>query len=636
MEPYISIVAAARNDDHGGDLLERMQVFINVLSGQVADFGVPVEIVVVEWNPLPKRSRLFEVLDLPRVPSLVYRFIAVPREVHEAWAGPDSRVSFYQMPAKNVGIRRSRGRFVLSTCVDLLYDERLIKMWADRSLETGRYYRATRHDLRAGSVQGRTWVEMLDFCRKNVARQHEGRPNFLPGRRLHTAACGDFTLLSRDDWFRLRGYHELRVFSYHVDSLFLFWAHSQGVGEVCLPWPIYHIEHGKSATNWGRSERERLNRMRAEFGEVLSGGQVREWAAAFYQGETPFSPNGESWGLAGYDLPETTVGDTSADLTLYAVPKPFVGEPARHQRNALRSWAQLKPRPRIVLVGDEQGIEACAREIGADFHSDIARNEHGTPLLSGLFDVIRERQDSRLVGLVNSDIILPPRFAQAIERVRLTLDRFLLIGKRSTVPVEGLIDFDVVEWWSRLVAGLNGHKLDTAGAIDYFVFSADVYDEIPPLAIGRTVWDNWLVGNVVPGTPIVNASPYLFVVHPEHGYGLDGTERKGVIFGGPEAQHNRALCAGQKLHSCNHATWLISKEGIVHPKGKQVVHKPAGDVIVIERRGYVRERPVPAPEPELSRKERYKLVRERRRAKRAKHPPVTLPVTEPVRPRRKR
>ncbi len=36
-------------------------------------------------------------------------------------------------------------------------------------------------------------------------------------QRLHTNACGDFTLLARDDWFRLRGYPEWPIFSWHID-----------------------------------------------------------------------------------------------------------------------------------------------------------------------------------------------------------------------------------------------------------------------------------------------------------------------------------------------------------------------------------------------------------------------------------
>ena len=52
-------------------------------------------------------------------------------------------------------------------------------------------------------------------------------------------------------------------------------------------------------------------------------------------------------------------------VTLCAVPKPFTGETATIQHNALRSWAALEPRPRVVLAGDEDGTEAAAARWGA-------------------------------------------------------------------------------------------------------------------------------------------------------------------------------------------------------------------------------------------------------------------------------
>src|SRR5262249_33856914 len=38
--------------------------------------------------------------------------------------------------------------------------------------------------------------------------------------RLHTNACGDFTLLSRENWFRFAGYPEWVMYSWHIDSVF--------------------------------------------------------------------------------------------------------------------------------------------------------------------------------------------------------------------------------------------------------------------------------------------------------------------------------------------------------------------------------------------------------------------------------
>src|SRR5262245_45449385 len=64
-QPYLSIVATARNDNHGGDLLNRMQAFINGWLAQAKRHRLPSELILVEWNPPADRPRLAEALRWP-------------------------------------------------------------------------------------------------------------------------------------------------------------------------------------------------------------------------------------------------------------------------------------------------------------------------------------------------------------------------------------------------------------------------------------------------------------------------------------------------------------------------------------------------------------------------------------------
>src|SRR5437868_6839668 len=43
-------------------------------------------------------------------------------------------------------------------------------------------------------------------------------------------------------------------------------------------------------------------------------------------------------------------------LTVFATMKHFRGRAAVHQRNAIRSWTLLRPRPEVILFGDEDGV----------------------------------------------------------------------------------------------------------------------------------------------------------------------------------------------------------------------------------------------------------------------------------------
>ena len=58
--------------------------------------------------------------------------------------------------------------------------------------------------------------------------------------------------MAREDWFDLKAYVELELYSFHIDSVLLYAAHYAGLEEVVLPGHMqaYHIEH--SAGSAGR------------------------------------------------------------------------------------------------------------------------------------------------------------------------------------------------------------------------------------------------------------------------------------------------------------------------------------------------------------------------------------------------
>jgi hypothetical protein len=63
--------------------------------------------------------------------------------------------------------------------------------------------------------------------------------------KLNTNACGDFTLLSRQDWCRFRGYPELVVHSMHLDTIFMHQMHTNALqfADAEPPAVAYHMEH---------------------------------------------------------------------------------------------------------------------------------------------------------------------------------------------------------------------------------------------------------------------------------------------------------------------------------------------------------------------------------------------------------
>ena len=78
-KPVLSVVVAARNDNHGGDLLRRMQLFVGCLDTLCERHGLAAELVLVEWNPPADRPPLSAALDWARGPRACgVRIITVP------------------------------------------------------------------------------------------------------------------------------------------------------------------------------------------------------------------------------------------------------------------------------------------------------------------------------------------------------------------------------------------------------------------------------------------------------------------------------------------------------------------------------------------------------------------------------
>jgi hypothetical protein len=133
-EPYITVVVTARNDNHGGNMLRRMQAFLNAWFGQAARYDLPSEVIVVEWNPPADRPKLIDCLELPNdTGPCELRFVDVSGEVHRRFPNPEA-IPLHQMAAKNAGIRRARGKFVLATNLDIVFSGELMRFLAERRL----------------------------------------------------------------------------------------------------------------------------------------------------------------------------------------------------------------------------------------------------------------------------------------------------------------------------------------------------------------------------------------------------------------------------------------------------------------------------------------------------------------------
>ena len=249
-------------------------------------------------------------------------------------------------------------------------------------------------------------------------------------------------------------------------------------------------------------------------------------------------------------------------LTMFGIPKPFEGQFEVIQRNAIQSWTRLSPRCEILLFGDEKGTKEVAAEFGVRHIPRVERNEFGTPLLNSIFGQAEREATQPVLCFLNSDIILMNDFCYAVQQVLADKDQFLLIGRRWNVSVNELLRFED-EWDTALKARLKSHgRLDNNTAIDYFVFRPGLWKAIPPFAIGRPQYDNWLVYQASHSqAPVIDLTAMVTAVHQDHSRahpkGVEGLRR------GPEGQRNLALAGGYtRGHTIWDAKYRLTGRGI--------------------------------------------------------------------------
>ncbi len=233
---------------------------------------------------------------------------------------------------------------------------------------------------------------------------------------------------------------------------------------------------------------------------------------------------------------------TRSLLTILAMPKPFRGHIGMIQRNAIQSWAQLVPRPEIFLFGEEEGTAEIAAELQLNHLRDIKRNDLGTPLLNDLLQRAREVARTPLLSYVNSDIILLQEFHDAAASLHANLSKFLGVAYRWEIDLRTELNFDGAPHLNlgSLPSGAPGHHT----AIDAFVFTPDMYLEVPPLAIGRAWFDQWLIKDARSHKiPVVDVTRVARAIHQHHDYAHISGGQQGA-YAGEEARRNLELYGG--------------------------------------------------------------------------------------------
>lgn len=346
--PYLSIVITGRNDNYGGDFNDRLQGTVQWLAHWIEQYKIFTELLFINYNPIAENRRMEEQIDWPKDKHFFKtRIISVPSDIHEKFVDPTIRktIPLFEFIAKNIGIRRAKGQFILCTNADILFSEKVFERLAKQDLEKGCLYRCSRLDFKTIEnklkendnwdlaeekikknvfkffLQGGTFdlkfssklesrIKILEFL--NAQRKRYYRiiakvpfihyvpylPKMFPEELFvfdyHCNASGDFALMDRNSWLDGGCYPENTWISTHTDSLHLINVAVLNIRIKVWPYFVYHRDHERrfDFSKKNRDMEKMYQRLLEDTQKMLLHGK-------------PISKYNTDWGLKGIELPET-------------------------------------------------------------------------------------------------------------------------------------------------------------------------------------------------------------------------------------------------------------------------------------------------------------------------------------------
>ncbi|MBI4394952.1 MAG: hypothetical protein HY583_02030 [Candidatus Omnitrophica bacterium] len=273
----LSVVISGRNDSYAVNFRERALTAIERNQAEARKRNLDIEWIFVEWNPLNQDYLSYEL-----ALKGFHCYVVNPR-IHDRTISPivSHRMSFMQFFAKNVGVRRAAGDWILVTNADCVFDEQIWNRIETMDLHPEILYRAERFDVPVSRLGA-----SFEVMRKNVTLHHK-----LNHRRHFSQAAGDFLLFSSKHRV---GFDEGIKFSdVHVDSRFCYnWSAMMSSGNIWnhrffkLVGRVFKADHPLTFAKAGQKE--------------LYPKGLTDWACFLKtsEGEALYE-NEEKWGLMG-------------------------------------------------------------------------------------------------------------------------------------------------------------------------------------------------------------------------------------------------------------------------------------------------------------------------------------------------
>ena len=245
----LSAVVITRNDNYGGNLNDRATYCLNSL---VNTFD---EVILVDWNSPDNKPQLWDIQDKIDLKGNLKHIVITP-EIASMLTNNDPQAQVCcETLARNIGIRRATGDYIVSTNIDVIAPRRdQLEKTINNDLNTNTFYTISRRHIEWKDIEGfhggerkyDDWEELRNHLIEN-SEERKYEEKVVDGDDYSIVnCCGDFQLAHRDIWSEIRGFEEELIYVLYSDTNVQKKAVKHGFELKAIYSPaLFHIYHGK-------------------------------------------------------------------------------------------------------------------------------------------------------------------------------------------------------------------------------------------------------------------------------------------------------------------------------------------------------------------------------------------------------
>lgn len=243
----ISAVVVGRNDNYGGHLAERATYSFN------SAIDTYDEVFYIDWNS-DTHSLFYDIKDNLNFKGNFKHIVISPENASILTNGDPYAQKVCEVLARNIGLVRAEGDYLLSTNIDIIHPNREELEQVLRADNQRTFYTISRRHtdwdqirkFHGGDLNYGDWKALRDYLIENSEERHFDEKTVSGDDYSLINCCGDYQIAHREVWHGIRGMEEALIYSLYADTNVQKKAVMHGYDLKAIYNPaLFHIEHGR-------------------------------------------------------------------------------------------------------------------------------------------------------------------------------------------------------------------------------------------------------------------------------------------------------------------------------------------------------------------------------------------------------